>query len=325
MTVTDILNRFQEQHIMIIGDVMLDRYLYGSVTRISPEAPVPVVDFEKTEHRLGGAANVALNVLALGGRVSLVGMIGNDEEGKIFQDLLLTSEISDRWLYSHSNRCTTLKTRVMARTHHLLRVDREDRSYLEQAAEKSILTTIMEAIRMEKPNGIILQDYNKGMLTPDVIEKIINQARLYDIPVFIDPKIDNIQSYKNCTVFKPNLHEAEKILGRRVSVNSEDLESAVKELQALVHPELTMITLSDKGLYLKRKNGSGVYIPSIPQEVADVCGAGDSVISVLAMSYLTGCNDEILGKISNIAGHIACRYPGVVPIGIEQLKSEMIY
>lgn len=320
---SDIFQKFQDRHILIIGDVMLDRYLYGSVTRISPEAPVPVLDYESTDHRLGGAANVALNILAMGGKVSLVGMTGDDEENKIFRQLLQDASIPVQWLYSHSSRSTTLKTRVMSRGQHLLRVDREDRSAPQPEVENAILSFVHQSILEESPDGIILQDYNKGMLTSRIVKQTIEMAKEKEIPVFVDPKTEMIPAYKGCTVFKPNLHEASSIIGRPIKVNERDLEIAVGQLQDMADHTLTLITLGDKGLFLKRKGDKGIYVPSIPQEVADVCGAGDSVISALAMCYLSGINDEMIAKISNIAGYLACRYPGVVPVSTKQLKSEM--
>lgn len=319
----DLFQKFQDRHILIIGDVMLDRYLYGSVNRISPEAPVPVLDYERTDHRLGGAANVALNILAMNGKVSLIGMTGEDEENEIFRGLLQSVSISDRWLCSHSSRITTLKTRVMSRGQHLLRVDREDCTEPLPEVENFILNSIRRSIEDDQPEGIILQDYNKGMLTRRIIEQTIEIARNRQIPVFVDPKTQLISSYKGCTVFKPNLYEASSILGRQIEVNVVDLANAVAELQEMIDHPLSLITLSDKGLFFKRKGSKGIYVPPIPQEIADVCGAGDSVISVLAMCYLSGANDEMIAKISNIAGHLACRYPGVVPVSLKQLKSEI--
>ncbi len=320
---SDLFQQFQDKHILIIGDVMLDRYLYGSVNRISPEAPVPVLDYESTDNRLGGAANVALNILAMGGKVSLIGMTGEDEENEIFRRLLRNASIPDQWLCSHSSRSTTLKTRVMSRGQHLLRVDREDRSAPLPEVEDAVLNFIHQSIGEDKPEGIILQDYNKGMLTRRIVEQTIGIAKNQQIPVFVDPKTELISAYAGCTVFKPNLHEASTIIGRQIDVNESDLENAVIELQDLVDHTISLITLSDKGLFLKRKGSKGIYVPPIPQEVADVCGAGDSVISVLAMCYLSGANDEMIAKISNIAGHLACRYPGVVPVSLKQLKAEM--
>lgn len=319
----DVLHKFDHTHIMIVGDVMLDRYLYGAVSRISPEAPVPVLDYEGTDNRLGGAANVALNIIAMGGDVTLVGMTGEDEEGVLFRQLLKEAAISDQWIWASKNRKTTLKTRVMARGQHLLRVDREDRTLPGREMEESVLNDIEESIRLQQPEGIILQDYNKGLLSERVVRETIQLAHQTKIPVFVDPKIDRISSYQGCTVFKPNLHEASQILGRSISVREDDLNRAADELQEKVEHSVTLITLSDKGLYFKRKGQKGIYVPSIPQEIADVCGAGDTVISALAMCYLSGCNDDNIANISNIAGHIACRYPGVVPVSLEQLKSEI--
>lgn len=323
MSLKESLDRFNGRKILIVGDVMLDRYLHGHVNRISPEAPVPVLDYEKTDHRLGGAANVALNILSMGGEVLLVGLIGNDEEGEVFRSLLRESSITDEGVISVDDRCTTLKTRVMAQSHHLLRVDREDKSPLNNTMEDLLLTKIVEVIENQSPEGVILQDYNKGVLTARIIRKTLEKSISKNIPVFVDPKMEHIPEYDGCTVFKPNLHEAEKILGEKITLDEEGLSKAADSLQNILGHSVTLITLSDKGLYIKEKNQQGIWIPSVPQEVADVCGAGDSVISAVSLSYLTGVNTEVIAKIANIAGHVACRYPGVVPVRLDQLKSEI--
>lgn len=318
-----LLEKFKERHVMIIGDVMLDRYLYGQVSRISPEAPVPVLDYDRTDHRLGGAANVALNIQAMGGRVTLVGMTGKDEEANSFRQLLRDSSISDRWIIGLEERLTTLKTRVMARGQHLLRVDREDRSCPSEEVEQRIISALEDAIREEAPEGLILQDYNKGLLTRRVIESAIGVALARNLPVFVDPKIRNIECYAGCTVFKPNLYEASQIIGSEIRTDEMGLKKATERLQEIVDHEVTLLTLGEAGLYLKRKNQDGLYVPSIPQEIADVCGAGDSVISTLTMCYLSGGNDESIAKLSNIAGHIACRHPGVSPVSLKELNNEL--
>lgn len=318
-----LLDHFTDHHVMIVGDVMLDRYLYGSVTRISPEAPVPVLDYERTDHKLGGAANVALNILAMGGDVTLVGLTGDDEESMIFRKLLQDAAIPDQGLITDYGRNTTLKTRVMARGQHLLRVDREDRAPLSKEMDQQIQNVIRRMVEEQPPDGIVLQDYNKGLLTRGVIEKTIQLARERNIPVFVDPKIAHVQSFAGCSVFKPNLQEANQILGYDISVDPMGLEKAATDLQSLLDHTLTLITLSDKGLFLKRKGNPGIYQASVPQEIADVCGAGDTVISALTLAYLGGESDQNIAYLSNIAGHIACRYPGVTPVNIDQLKSEI--
>ncbi len=243
-----LLEKFKERHVMIIGDVMLDRYLYGQVSRISPEAPVPVLDYDRTDHRLGGAANVALNIQAMGGRVTLVGMTGKDEEANSFRQLLRDSSISDRWIIGLEERLTTLKTRVMARGQHLLRVDREDRSCPSEEVEQRIISALEDAIREEAPEGLILQDYNKGLLTRRVIESAIGVALARNLPVFVDPKIRNIECYAGCTVFKPNLYEASQIIGSEITTDEMGLKKATERLQEIVDHEVTLLTLGEAGL-----------------------------------------------------------------------------
>lgn len=311
--------------ILIIGDIMLDRYLFGTVTRISPEAPVPVLDYKETDNRLGGAANVALNLLGFDAEVLLISIIGEDEEGDILRNILKHNSIPTTYLVESQTRRTTLKTRVMASNHQLLRVDREDKDCLTEEDESRVKVMIQDSISTLEPDGIVLQDYNKGMLTPGVISYSIALAREKNIPVFVDPKIANTPCYSQCTVFKPNLKEAESILGYSIVLDDQGLAQAADDLQKILSHELTLITLSDKGMYLKRKGGAGIYIDAIKQKVSDVCGAGDTVISTLAIGYLSGYSDRELGLISNLAGHIVCRFPGVVPIDVDMLKSEMIH
>ncbi|GAA5220322.1 bifunctional heptose 7-phosphate kinase/heptose 1-phosphate adenyltransferase [Membranihabitans marinus] len=311
--------------VLIIGDIMLDRYLFGTVTRISPEAPVPVLDYRETDHRLGGAANVALNLLGFDADVFLISIMGRDEEGDILRKILEDNNIPTTYLVESHTRRTTLKTRVMASNHQLLRVDREDKDPLSVEDEGRVKSVIEESISILQPDGIVLQDYNKGMLTPEVIRYSIALAQENNIPVFVDPKTANTACYSHCTVFKPNLKEAETILGYSIQLDEAGLSKAAEDLQKITIHELTMITLSDRGMYLKRKEGQGIYIDAIKQKVSDVCGAGDTVISTLTIGYLSGYSDRELGLISNLAGHIVCRFPGVVPIDVNMLKSEMIF
>lgn len=309
--------------IVVIGDVMLDRYLYGKVSRISPEAPVPVLDYEFTDNRPGGAANVALNIKALGSDASLIAVKGDDEEGEELTKLLNESDICTDNLITYPGVNTTLKTRVMARNQQLLRVDRETRQHNNAELENTLINVIESVLVKEPPDGIILQDYNKGVLSPGVIQHTISIASKYGIPMFVDPKIENIKYYGGCTLFKPNLKEAEEILGHKIEVKETELDRISQRIQEIIQCEIVLITLSDKGLFLKRVGESGVYIPALQRAISDVCGAGDTVISTVAVSYLNGFDDEQIARISNLAGHIVCRFPGVVPIDIKMLKSEM--
>lgn len=323
MTLSETIFSFQNRKLLVIGDVMLDRYLYGQVNRISPEAPVPVLDYGETVNKPGGAANVALNVKAMGGRVALTGLVGNDEEGELFAGLLRDAGIGGEGIVITDRRRTTLKTRVMARDQHLLRVDREDKGPVDEETAALLHRTVIRQIETEQADGIILQDYNKGVLSASLIREIVKTAREKRIPVFVDPKRDNISAYAGCTLFKPNLHEARQITGLDPQLDTAGLEETAESLRRIVPHDISLITLSDKGLYAKEAGRPGCWVPSVPQEVTDVCGAGDSVISALALSYLTGADIESMAKIGNIAGHVACRYPGVVPVRREELETEV--
>ena len=257
MSPSEILDRLKGHHIMVIGDVMLDRYLSGSVHRISPEAPVPVVLQENQEDRLGGAANVALNLKALGAEPLLCSVVGADANGAAFKAVLPQCALRDIGIVSVTTRRTTVKTRVLSNHQQMLRIDQEDVHPLTEPEEQALLQRIAELLETEPIKAIILQDYNKGVLSASVIQQVLNLAKKHHILTAVDPKKDNFFAYKGVDLFKPNLKEIRESAPFAIDSSLASLERSARFLHDTLKNRLTMITLSEKGLYLN----NGEQIP----------------------------------------------------------------
>lgn len=309
---------FKNKKVLVVGDVMVDRYLLGEVTRISPEAPVPVVDFGSEDNRLGGAANVALNLAALGAKPLLLSVIGNDLEGEIFKQLLKKHQLTKKGIISISARPTTLKTRVMAANQHLLRIDRETKKEISKKIESLLIEKTKSLVAKENISVILFQDYNKGILTKKLIQTISKIANKANIPTAVDPKFDHFLDYKKVNLFKPNLKEVRQVVPFPVTINLESLTEAAIFLEKKLNHSITMITLSEHGIFIK-KNKLTQIIPTAPRTIADVCGAGDAVISVAALGLAVGLDISLIAKISNEAGGKVCEKVGVVPVTIQDL------
>jgi len=319
MDYSAVFDSLSTKSIMVIGDVMLDSYIWGSVDRISPEAPVPVVRTMRTEHRLGGAANVAKNLAALGLQPLLCSVIGDDDAGKILRSILESREISTKLCVSASNRTTTVKTRIISGNHQMLRLDSEQTDSLSNSLETEMYEAIVQCVQNETISGIILQDYNKGVLSALSITKIIELAKTHSIPVFVDPKKDNFTVYSHVGLFKPNFKEFCEGVNSMCNKNdSASLYSFAKEYMQSHAIERMMITLSEHGIFIANST-EYFHIPSQVRHVADVSGAGDTVISVAAACIIAELSDFEIARISNIAAGLACEMPGVVSITKEQL------
>jgi len=317
-----VLQKIEHQGVLIIGDVMIDRYLRGSVSRISPEAPVPVVLHRDTEDRLGGAANVALNVQALGGRPYLCSIVGNDRDGSLFLEQLQAHGIPQMGMVQSSTRRTTVKTRVLGNQQQMLRVDSEDTHELDSAEEEMLLLKFLSVLNAENIQTIIMQDYNKGVLTEGVIAGVIQAAKHRGVFTAVDPKKNHFFSYQGVHLFKPNLKEVRESSPFPISTAEESLQKACDFLRHKLGNRLTMLTLSEKGLFLDGGNGGKSY-PTIPRNISDVSGAGDTVISIAAMAFSAGLDMETVARLSNLAGGQVCESPGVVPVDRERLKKEL--
>ncbi len=318
-----IFKKFEKLNILIIGDVMIDRYLTGKVERISPEAPVPVVRMNTRENRLGGAANVALNIKAMGATPLLISVIGKDDNATIFKKRMKENGLESKGLVSSNERMTTVKTRVIASGQHLLRVDSEDQNDLSNKEEKAVFQKIKTALNAQKVHAILFQDYNKGVLTTSLIEKIVTLANEKGILTTVDPKKKNFFAYKNTTLFKPNLKEIRESLTTSIQPNLKSLKNASEKLSAKLNHQFTMITLSEKGIYSDDKKTAAI-LPTFPRSIADVSGAGDTVISLATIGLAAGLDLKTSVLLSNLAGGQVCEKVGVVPVDREQLLKEFI-
>ncbi len=301
---------------------MVDSYLWGSVTRISPEAPVPIVSCTKGENRLGGAANVAENIRSLGAIPVICSVIGQDEKGQIFKDILKSQDLDGNGLIETTGRTTTVKTRIISNNQQLLRVDQEIDDYLSEELEGQLIDKILAIIDSRKIDAIIFQDYDKGVITPALIEKIISYASEKSIPTFVDPKKRNFNIYKNATLFKPNFKELTS--GLNIDVDKKDFNSVFNAAR-LLHKQgafkLVLITLSELGILISDNRNYHV-VPAEIRDVADVSGAGDTVIATAALGFLSGLSPKQIASLANLAGGIVCEKAGVFPIEKELLLKD---
>jgi rfaE bifunctional protein kinase chain/domain len=311
---------FNNKKVLIVGDAMIDAYMWGEINRMSPEAPVPVVEVKKHENRLGGAANVALNLKALGATPILCSVVGTGNRGVLFEELMQESNLSIEGILSTSKRKTTIKTRVIADNKHQLRIDEEETYPITQSKEFLQLTEEL----MTDVDVIILQDYNKGVLTPEVIESVIAAANKRGIPTIVDPKKQNFNSYKNCTIFKPNLAEIKA--GMNIDFDADnvaEIEKASAELRTQLAAKGVLLTLSERGICINSEK-EFKHTPAFKCDIIDVSGAGDTVISVASLCLASAVDYTDLSVLSTLAGGIVCEEVGVVPINKEKLLTQAI-
>jgi len=322
----NVFKEFSSKKIIIIGDVMIDTYISGKVNRISPEAPVPVVNFETKEHRLGGAANVALNIKALGAKPYICTIVGNDDNGKLMEKLINENHLAKDGVIYSDERITTVKTRIIGNNQQLLRIDNEESGPVSKQLEFGIVERIKEIVSKEQIDAIILQDYNKGVLTPKVIEGVIEFANSKNIPTAVDPKKDNFLAYKNVTLFKPNLKELKEGLDIDFEYQPNEKEpflNAIEQLKSIITPKYTFITLSEHGVYINNDSNHH-FIPAHLRNITDVSGAGDTVISVAALCLACDLKADLIAEVSNLAGGLVCEKVGVISIDKEQLMQEAL-
>lgn len=320
--IDNLFDGFNNLTCLIIGDVMVDAYIWGDVNRISPEAPVPVFEAKKRENRLGGAANVALNIQALGAKPILCGIIGKDVKGKVFEDVLQEHNLSNQGIIVSPERLTTCKTRIISSSHHILRVDEE---VLENVSDKDsieLVNRVKEIVTNQKVDVVIFEDYDKGLLNEENIKHITDFLNLNNIPTCVDPKKDNFLSYKNTTLFKPNFKEFS--IGLKEDIQKGDIQELYKHAEkfsAEYNIENVMVTLSEHGVMLYNKNDQ-THIPAEIRNISDVSGAGDTVISTASLALASGLKGQDLVTIANLAGGLVCEDVGVVPIQKARLKEE---
>ncbi len=326
----EFFDKMAKERVLIVGDVMIDSYMWGNVTRISPEAPVPVVSVTKREKRLGGAANVALNIEAMGAVPIICSVLGNDDSGKDFQQIMYQNNMDRRGIVTSDNRMTTMKSRVIGNNMHIVRVDEESTHPLSEIEEDQLLDRIVRTVKALPVDAIIFQDYDKGCITPRIIEEVTALAQRKKIPTTVDPKHRNFASFKNVGLFKPNLKELREGLNIEIDDSSDermmhDLLEASKLLHERQNIDIVLITLSSKGMYacdFRRGAPQTVLVPACVHSVSDVSGAGDTVISVITLALASGMSLDDAVCCANIAGGLVCEQVGVVPIDVEKLKAE---
>lgn len=313
---------FEGKKIAVIGDMMLDCYFWGDVKRISPEAPVPVVEIDDEFFRFGGAANVALNIQTLGAVPYPLGIIGNDNDGKIFSSLIEEKGIDSSGLLIDNSRPTTAKSRVIAGMQHIVRIDKESKISISKKIEDKLLEKLESNIKFL--DAVILQDYNKGVLTPRLIEKVIELAQKNKVTVTVDPKFDNFFKYANVTVFKPNRKETEDVLGARLD-NDDAINKAGHKLLEKLNAKYVLLTLGEKGIALfERGKKKENRIPTKARKVSDVSGAGDTVISTLTVALASGAKINEAAYLANYAGGLVCEEIGIVPINKDKLFNTVL-
>lgn len=328
MNLNKIFSAFASQKVMVIGDVMIDSYIWGKVDRISPEAPVPVVSVTKREERMGGAANVVLNLHALGAVPILCSVVGKDRKGKEFCSLLEEKNIATKGIMPLSDRVTTTKFRVIGNNVQMLRVDEELDRALSAAESEKFFDKIKKLVEEEKPSVIIFEDYDKGVITELLIEKVVQLAIKNEIPVTVDPKKINFNSYKGVTLFKPNFKElCDGLKVDGIKKDKTSLAKICRDFQNRQSIDFMLLTLSEHGVFYSFKNKKSTYdtglIPAEIRTIADVSGAGDTVIAVSSLCLAIGIPADQIAFISNIAGGMVCEKVGVVPIDKKSFQEEL--
>lgn len=310
------------QKVAVVGDVMLDSYWWGVVERISPEAPVPVVSKKKSEHRIGGAGNVALNTVSLGAQTTLFSVLGDDREGELLTELLMQQNIDTKFMVSSSNRITTHKTRIISRSQQMLRMDSEITEDISDDDKEQLFSNFITYVKRYQPGVVIFEDYNKGVLTADLIAAMIGICRDQGVATAVDPKRKNFFAYKHADIFKPNVKEVKEALNLIFDdITEEILADIHHQMHGQLDHKISFITLSEKGVFIQKGNYHRI-IPSHKRSISDVSGAGDTVIAVASLVY-AACRDIILAaEIANIAGGLVCEEVGTVAIQKEKLLQE---
>jgi rfaE bifunctional protein kinase chain/domain len=324
MQLPELFEAFNGKRVLVVGDVMTDAYINGQVNRMSPEAPVPVVDLQTQEQRIGGAGNVALNLIALGAKALLASVIGQDAAGQELQQMLTSAGIQTDALIVSAERKTTIKTRVLSNGKQMLRIDTEDQHDLSSTETQTLQQAILQLFD-QGIDGLLLEDYNKGILTTELIEWLISEANARQIPIAVDPKKKNFFAYKGCTLFKPNLKELKE--GLQIEFNYQKdptaLRHAIEQLQNQLKSRYTFVTLSEHGVQLFDGQNHH-HQPAHIRNIADVSGAGDTVIATTCLCLICGASPSLIAALANLAGGLVCESPGVVSINKEKLLQEAL-
>ncbi len=317
----EILQQFSGKKLLVLGDVMLDHYIWGETSRISPEAPVPVVGVQRESSRLGGAANVAANIKALGGEPILVSVLGDDEGGRQLREAFVKRTISDSFLVVDPTRPTIKKTRVIARSQQVVRIDREVTSELSSPTVKAMSDQIEAFI--DGIDAVLISDYGKGVICQDLLDRWLPRFKEMGLPVCVDPKETHFHSYKQVTVLTPNAKEASFAAGQPI-VDTASLETAGHRLLQSLRAEALLITRGEDGMALLREGEPTFYIPSFGREVYDVTGAGDTVVSTLTMALATGASLEDATLLANHAASRVIRELGTATVTCDDIRESFI-
>jgi rfaE bifunctional protein kinase chain/domain len=322
MNFEQLFEAFKGKKVAVVGDVMLDTYWWGHVDRISPEAPVPVVAVDTKEYRIGGAGNVALNTVALGAQTFIISVIGADTNGETLTKLYKEQHINTQYLLASSDRITTNKIRIISRNQQMMRLDEELITDISTDLQAQVLQQVQLCIANDKPDVVIFEDYNKGVLNEDLIAQLIALCKANGIVTTVDPKRKNFFAYKGVDVFKPNLKEVKEGLNISLeAVNTATLSDVHTQLQAQLQHQISFITLSEKGVFYKDATEANI-IPTHIRSIADVSGAGDTVIAVASLVYATTKNMNLAAEMANIAGGLVCEEVGTAAINKQKLFKE---
>lgn len=317
-----LFDQIADVRVAVIGDVMLDTYWWGTVERISPEAPVPVVAMNKREQRIGGAGNVALNTVSLGAETTLFSVVGDDTDGDILMNLLQQEHIDTKYIIRSNERITTNKIRIIGRNQQMMRLDAEMTNEISAETEENIINSFGSFAKRYKPGVVIFEDYNKGVLTPKLIQSLIAVCKEQGIVTTVDPKRKNFFTFTDVDIFKPNLKEVKEGLNLLVEeMDEEHLKNIHSQLHDILHQKISLITLSEKGLFFGKGN-YGRIIPSHIRNIADVSGAGDTVIAVASVIYAATKDVTLAAEMANLAGGIVCEEVGTAAINKQLLLNE---
>jgi len=319
-----VFKSFGDYRILIIGDAMLDAYMWGKVDRISPEAPIPIIASTNLENRLGGAANVALNIKSMGANPYLCSVIGDDDKGEILLQRLEMRGIPSKGIIKNRERKTTVKTRIISNNQHLLRIDEEESSPVGEHLEKDLLQKITGILDGYSIQAVVFEDYDKGVITPFLIEEVTRRAKEKGIPVLADPKKRNFHHYRNVDLFKPNFRELKEGLNLTIDkTDTKGIVDAIKPLHTDWKNKLVFITLSELGVLIS--DGQKHYsLPAEVRDIADVSGAGDTLIGVSSLFLAAGFSPKDIAGIANLAGGLVCEKVGVVPVDKDDLLEELL-
>ncbi|MCD8479906.1 MAG: D-glycero-beta-D-manno-heptose-7-phosphate kinase [Candidatus Cloacimonetes bacterium] len=314
--ISALCQKFSSLNVVVLGDMMLDSYQWGKVQRISPEAPVPIIEINKEEFRLGGAANVALNLSALGANVMAIGLIGNGPNGKRMQELFIQNKLDSSGLIMDKGRKTTIKTRIGAANQQIVRIDIEDTHYLDNGIRTQVMAKLNRHI--SQCDILIIEDYNKGLLSPELIAQTLELCRAHKVPVAVDPKQKNFFAYEQVDIFKPNYSELQSNLGVKFESDTEFHAAAFKLLEDMRIKHL-VVTRGAKGMFLFTQAQEATHLPSSAREVFDVSGAGDTVISALSLAYAAGADIDSAATLANNAAGVVCGKMGTASTSSEEL------